>query len=231
MNIIQKPSPNFDDRGDIRPSLLMLHYTGMESADAALERLTDPEAKVSSHYTVDEGGKIYQHVDEEKRAWHAGVGAWSNLTNINSHSIGVEIVNKGHEFGYELFPEEQLASVKALCFDIMKRNKIEAENVMAHSDTAPDRKQDPGEFFPWEDFAREGIGVWPSLSVEDTVKACAIDVFQALHDFGYRAEKPENALVAFQRRFVPEVFEQGEVGAVTSLTKGRLYALLAGHLI
>ncbi|NQZ14366.1 MAG: N-acetylmuramoyl-L-alanine amidase, partial [Alphaproteobacteria bacterium] len=221
MDIIQKPSPNFDDRGDAVPVLLMLHYTGMESAKAALERLTDPDAKVSSHYTVDEVGKIYQHVDEEKRAWHAGAGAWSNLTNINSHSIGIEIVNKGHEFGYEPFPEKQVTAVKELCLDVMKRNGLEAENVIAHSDAAPDRKQDPGELFPWEAFAKEGVGIWPNLSVEDTVKACAIDVYQALHDFGYRAKKQENALVAFQRRFVPEVFAQGEVGEVTSLTKGR----------
>jgi len=231
MKIVQKPSPNFDERGGVVPSILMLHYTGMESAQAALERLTDPKAKVSSHYTVDENGIIYQHVDEQKRAWHAGAGAWGNLTNINSHSIGIEIVNKGHEFGYEPFPDKQLASVKSLCLDIMERYHLSADCVLAHSDTAPDRKQDPGELFPWESFAKEGIGIWPNLSVEDTVKACAIDVHQALYDFGYRADVPQNALIAFQRRFVPEVFDSNAVGEVTSLTKGRLYALLAGHLI
>ncbi|MEM9469094.1 MAG: N-acetylmuramoyl-L-alanine amidase [Pseudomonadota bacterium] len=231
MKIISKPSPNFDERHGVKPEFLIFHYTGMETAKTAIDRLTNQESKVSSHYTIDEDGTAYQHVDEEKRAWHAGVSAWQNVQNINSYSVGIELVNKGHEFGYHDFPSSQLDSLKELSLTIMKRHDILAENILGHSDIAPDRKQDPGERFPWQEFAKKGIGIWPSVSDEDMVKATSIDVFQALKDFGYYAQNQQNALIAFQRHFVPEVFDQQIVGQITSLTKARIYALLAGHLI
>ncbi len=227
--IIQKPSPNFDKRYHAEPSLIVLHYTGMKTAEEALERLTNAEAKVSSHYTIDEDGEIYQHVDEEKRAWHSGVSKWQGRGDINTHSIGIEIVNPGHEFGYRMFSDAQIESVRALCEEINGRHEIEA--VLAHSDIAPDRKEDPGELFPWRKLAEKGIGIWPAVSDEDMVKGAGLEVFQALRDFGYSAVKEKNMLIAFQRHFVPEAFDNKTEGEVCSLTKGRLYALLAGHLI
>jgi N-acetylmuramoyl-L-alanine amidase len=229
MSIIQKTSPNFDDRKGQKPSLIILHYTGMETAESALQRLTDKESGVSSHYTVDEDGTIYQHVGEEKRAWHAGVSSWQNMRDINAISIGIELVNPGHEFGYREFSVKQIEATKKLCLEIMGRYEI--EDVLAHSDVAPDRKQDPGELFPWKELAQAGIGAWPVVSDEDVVKAIGINVSQALRDMGYDAVKGHNMLLAFQRHYVPEVFAKGTEGKICSLTKSRLYALLAGHLI
>ncbi len=229
MKIIQKPSPNSDDRGGHQPTILLLHYTGMRTAEDAINQLTDKESKVSAHYTVDEGGVIYQHVDEEKRAWHAGQAYWQGEKNINAVSIGIEIVNPGHEFGYKEFAEPQIISLKKLCADIL--NRYDFEYVLAHSDVAPTRKQDPGELFPWKEFAQEGVGVWPDVSDEDIVKGAGIDIYQALHDYGYGDYNQEDVLIAFQRHFVPEVFSKNTAGQVCGLTKGRLYALLANHLI
>ncbi|NIY77386.1 N-acetylmuramoyl-L-alanine amidase [Thalassospira sp. HF15] len=161
-NIISHPSPNFGDRPDGCPiDILVLHYTGMQSGDAALERLCDRESSVSSHYLIEEDGRIFQLVDEEKRAWHAGVGHWQECDDVNSHSIGIEIVNPGHEFGYSSFPEIQITSVIALCTQILAHHHIPASRIIAHSDMAPDRKEDPGELFPWRHLAENGIGLWP----------------------------------------------------------------------
>lgn len=229
MNIIQKPSPNYDERKDSEISTIILHYTGMQTAEEALERLTSEESKVSSHYTVDEDGTIYAHVDEKDRAWHAGVSYWRGVRDMNAASIGIEIVNPGHEFGYRDFPQVQIDAVKELCLDIQKRHDI--EDVLAHSDIAPDRKEDPGELFPWKELSDSGIGIWPNISDEDMVKGLGIDVYKALNDWGYEAMKAKNMLIAFQRHYVPEVFENGSVGQVCHLTRGRLYALLSQHLI
>lgn len=229
MNIIQKPSPNYDERKDSEISAIILHYTGMQTAKEALERLTSEESKVSSHYTVDEDGTIYAHVDEKDRAWHAGVSYWRGVCDMNAVSIGIEIVNPGHEFGYRDFPQVQIDAVKELCLDIQKRHDI--EYVLAHSDIAPDRKEDPGELFPWKELSDSGIGIWPNISDEDMVKGLGIDVYKALSDWGYEAMKAKNMLIAFQRHFVPEVFENGSAGQVCHLTRGRLYALLSQHLI
>lgn len=229
MNIVQKKSPNFDERKNNAVSMIILHYTGMKTAQDALERLTSEEAKVSSHYTVDEDGTIYAHVDESDRAWHAGVSNWRGVRDINSVSIGIEIVNPGHEFGYRKFPQVQIDAVKELCLDIQNRHEI--EEVLAHSDVAPDRKEDPGELFPWKELSDSGIGLWPYISDEDMVKGLGIDVYKALNDWGYEAMKAKNMLIAFQRHFVPEVFENGSEGQICHLTRGRLYALLSQHLL
>ena len=160
------PSPNFDARSKDQPvDILLLHYTGMETGAAALARLCDPEARVSSHYTVDEDGTIYKHVPEECRAWHAGVSYWAGARDINARSIGIEIVNPGHEFGYRAFPGAQIEAVLALALDIFSHHAIPPERVLAHSDVAPDRKMDPGELFPWTRLAKAGIGLWPKTNL------------------------------------------------------------------
>ena len=156
MEFIQ--SPNFNERrGGARPSLILLHYTGMESAGAALARLCDPVAEVSAHYMVYEDGRVVQMVDEAHRAWHAGVSQWGDIVDVNSHSIGIEMVNPGHEFGYRAFPQVQVTAVKVLCRGIMARWDIGAEGVLGHSDVAPGRKVDPGELFPWDELEVERL--------------------------------------------------------------------------
>ena len=156
------PSPNFDERGSDTPvDILLMHYTGMETGAAALSRLCDADARVSAHYTVDEDGTIYAHVPEDKRAWHAGKSYWAGATDINARSIGIEIVNPGHEFGYRAFPDRQIEAVMELSQNIIARHSIPKERVLGHSDVAPARKQDPGELFPWSTLAAAGIGLWP----------------------------------------------------------------------
>lgn len=221
LKVIERNSPNFDERNGIDPYIILLHYTGMENAHMALDRLTNPLSKVSSHYTIDEQGNIYRHVDESKRAWHAGQSYWQGETNINAVSIGVEIVNPGHDFGYKNFPLKQINAVKTLCLDVMARHSI--QYVLGHSDVAPMRKQDPGEFFPWQELANEGIGVWP----ESTEIAPESDLYETLAEIGYDVGDQEKGLIAFQRHYVPEVFQSGEVGQITDLTLNRAKALLA----
>lgn len=159
-------SPNFEPRtGGRRPDILLLHYTGMQSALAALARLREAEEpRVSSHYFVDEDGTIVQLVAERERAWHAGLASWAGESDINSCSIGIEIVNPGHDFGYPDFPPHQIGAVAALCKDIIARHKVRADRVLAHSDVAPGRKQDPGEKFPWERLHLLGVGHWTQPS-------------------------------------------------------------------
>ena len=155
------PSPNHGERADGRmPDMILLHYTGMADANAALERLCSPAAEVSTHYFVFEDGRIVQCVREERRAWHAGAGGWQNDADINSCSIGVEIVNPGHDNGYPDFPRRQIAAVIALCRGIIARRKIPAERVLGHADIAPARKRDPGEKFPWRLLHDSGVGHW-----------------------------------------------------------------------
>ena len=156
------PSPNLDERKDGRPpNLILLHYTGMQSGEEALARLTTAVSKVSSHYVVFEDGRIVQCVPEDKRAWHAGESSWAGESDVNSQSIGIEIVNPGHEFGYRDFPLRQTAAVISLCKSIItRRGPISAERILGHSDVAPSRKQDPGEKFPWELLSESGIGHW-----------------------------------------------------------------------
>ena len=143
------PSPNFDARRG-PPDMLVLHYTGMQTAEAAIARLCDPEAKVSAHYVVDEDGAILKLVPEERRAWHAGRGVWLGETDCNAASIGIEIVNPGHEFGYRAFPPEQITAVIALITDIRTRWDIADGRIVGHSDIAPERKDDLGELFFWK---------------------------------------------------------------------------------
>ena len=214
MAVITRPSPNFNDRR-LPLSMLVLHYTGMETGEAAIERLCDPEFSVSAHYVVEEDGRVFQLVSEDKRAWHAGKGVWRGCSDINSASIGVEIVNGGHDFGLPDYPEAQIEAVLALCQGVLARHPIKACDVIGHSDLAPYRKQDPGEKFPWKRFAEAGVGLWPQVVVPGFAPSRPGDegqdvtaLRQALCDIGYGVEPTgayDEALKAvvlgFQRRF------------------------------
>lgn len=233
MKRVERPSPNFDERADgCAIDYIIVHYTGMKTGQEALERLTNPDSKVSAHYTIDEDGTVYAHVDEGKRAWHAGASWWQDQSDLNSLSIGIELVHPGHEWGYRAFADAQVTALIELCKDIMQRHDIEAENVLAHADIAPARKEDPGELFPWRRLAENGVGVWPAEADEDAVKAAGMIMERALHDYGYDPRaKFRDKLTAFQRHFVPEAFADGQGGVENSLSRTRLYALLAGHVI
>jgi N-acetylmuramoyl-L-alanine amidase len=216
--VIERPSPNHNARPANTPiDILLLHYTGMETAEAALERLCDPEAKVSAHYTIDEDGTIYRHVPEERRAWHAGKSYWAGDTDVNGRAIGIELVNPGHEFGYRPFPEAQIAALIPLAQDIVARHAIPVHRVLAHSDVAPGRKQDPGELFDWSRLADAGIGLWPNSSTPAEGDAAAM-----LKRFGY---EPDSAgvVAAFQRHFRPTKID----GVVDEETFARLSDLVA----
>lgn len=192
------PSPNHDSRGDAPIDMLLLHYTGMQSAKAALDRLCDPAAKVSAHYTIDEDGTVCVHVPESRRAWHAGMGHWAGATDINARSIGIELVNPGHEFGYRAFPDTQIAALTTLCHSILMRHLIPSWRVLGHSDIAPARKEDPGELFPWQQLAKAGIGLWPQVLASDLGA-------KALSRFGYDPDAPlDKTVIAFQRHFRPK---------------------------
>lgn len=206
MNVKQLPSPNHGPRPDgVAPSLLILHYTGMRDAAEALARLTDPASQVSAHYTVDEDGTVYAHVDEERRAWHAGVARWKGEGDVNSRSVGVEIVNPGHDFGYRPFPAVQMRAVAELSTAIMARWGIAPRAVLGHSDVAPTRKQDPGELFDWAWLAEQGVGVLPRPLAADFDGVQGEDELRRLLTAaGYDDEAPLSAiLTAFQRHFLP----------------------------
>jgi len=218
-------SPNRDERpgGPASIDMLMLHYTGMQSAQAAIDRLRDPEAKVSSHYVVDEDGAVFRLVPEALRAFHAGISYWRGRRVLNDVSIGIEIVNPGHEWGYRPFPEAQMASVRALCLGILGRHAITARCVVGHSDVAPNRKQDPGELFDWRGLAAAGIGFWPEVA-DEAVAPDMLAAWGALKAIGYSKEFAfDVVLTAFQRRFVPERVS----GELDALTMGRLSAVRA----
>jgi len=233
------PSANFGERNRGRqPDMIVLHYTGMPDVDEAISRLCTAGTDVSAHYIVLEDGRIVQCVPESKRAWHAGVSSWAGEEDINSCSIGVEIVNRGHEWGYPDFPLRQIAAVIALCRGIMLRRKVPPHRVLAHSDVAPARKKDPGEKFPWHSLANSGVGHWvqpapivrgESLrlgSISDAVR----DLQLALARYGYgvpitaKYDGPTMEVVtAFQRHFRPALVD----GIADLSTLTTLHALLA----
>lgn len=211
LTIIEAPSPNCNERG-APISMIVLHYTGMESGEAAIARLRDPAAEVSSHYVVAEDGTILRLVDEAKRAWHAGASHWRGVDDVNSASIGIEIVNPGHEFGYRPFPDAQVEAVIALVAAIKERHGITRGNVVGHSDIAPARKRDPGELFPWHRLARLRLALpRPTRGLMDPHWTQG-GFLLALERFGYDVTEPMAAVMAFQRRFRPELID-GEVDA------------------
>jgi N-acetylmuramoyl-L-alanine amidase len=208
-SIIDCPSPNFDERK--QPiSILVLHYTGMVDGPSAIERLCDPSSKVSCHYLVEEDGRILRMVPEEKRAWHAGQSYWRGHQDINSCSIGIEMVNPGHEFGYRPFPEAQIEALVPLVADIKERHGITRGNIVGHSDVAPTRKQDPGELFPWHQLARLRLALpRPTKNLLDPNWTDS-GFLLALERFGYDVSDRLAAVVGFQRRFRPELID-GEI--------------------
>ncbi|TAL07812.1 MAG: N-acetylmuramoyl-L-alanine amidase, partial [Nitrospirae bacterium] len=165
LRIVDRPSPNHGPRRrGARVDMLVLHYTGMKTLGAALERLCDPKARVSAHYLIARDGTVYRLVAENRRAWHAGVSRWAGERDVNGRSIGIELENPGHEFGYRAFPQKQMRALIALARGIVRRRKIPQHRVLGHSDVAPQRKIDPGEKFPWRALAGAGIGYWPGRS-------------------------------------------------------------------
>jgi N-acetylmuramoyl-L-alanine amidase len=235
MSFIQAPSPNFDAR-TAPPDMIVLHYTGMPTGEAALERMRDPQAKVSAHYMVEEDGRIFSLVPEERRAWHAGKGFWKGATDINAVSVGVEIVNPGHEFGYRDFPDAQIEAVIDLIADIRSRWTIPDARILGHSDTAPDRKEDPGELFPWRRLAEAGHGLWvesgaaPGAPLSEGDEGTGVFALQAgLTRLGYDSAPSgqydaHTAMIvrAFQRHWLQNRFD----GIADGETRARLVGLL-----
>jgi N-acetylmuramoyl-L-alanine amidase len=218
---IETPSPNFDERG-LPVTMLVMHYTGMQDAASAIARLADPEAKVSAHYVVAEDGQIVAMVDEDKRAWHAGKSYWRGITDVNSASVGIEIVNPGHEFGYRPFPDVQIDAVLGLAKGIVQRHRITRGNVVGHSDIAPKRKEDPGELFPWYRFAKLRLALpRPTRNLMDPLWTEA-GFLLALERFGYDVSDGPAAVRAFQRRFRPELLD----GIIDGECRAILLALL-----
>jgi N-acetylmuramoyl-L-alanine amidase len=230
-------SPNHDARTS-RIDILLLHYTGMQTAEEALARLTDREAKVSSHYFVHEDGSTAQLVPERRRAWHAGEASWKGATDINSRSIGIEVVNPGHEYGYRDFPDPQIDAVIALCRDIVARHPVRRERVLGHSDVAPTRKNDPGEKFPWDRLAAAGVGLWlepspigPGRTLSANDKGAEVEQLQKqLARFGYDLkitrlydDNTRSVVTAFQRHFRPARVD-GLADVSTRETLARLLA-------
>jgi N-acetylmuramoyl-L-alanine amidase len=209
MEFVDCPSPNHDER-DQPVSIVVLHYTGMADAESAIARLRDPAAKVSCHYLVDEDGKVLRMVPEERRAWHAGKSCWRGIHDVNGASVGIEIVNPGHEFGYRPFPAPQMAALLPLLAGIVRRHQVPRANVVGHSDVAPARKQDPGELFDWALLAKHKLAV--ARPTRDLVDPLWSDsgFLLALERYGYDVRKPSAAVRAFQRRFRPELID-GEI--------------------
>jgi N-acetylmuramoyl-L-alanine amidase len=231
MNLLisDAPSPNFGPRaGGKKPEYLILHYTDTRTTFDALQILQNPERQVSSHYLVGDNGQVMRLVPEEMRAWHAGKSWWSGETDINSTSIGIEIQNPGHGYGYVPFPPVQMQGVAELCRDILQRHRILPYHVLAHSDIAPARKKDPGELFPWDYLAAQHVGLWPKPTDGDEIEAEDIldnlDAIKSqLTHFGYDPSLDMTTLItAFQRHFEPEVFAQEEKVGVASLNTVKL---------
>ena len=219
--MIETPSPNFDERR-LPVTMIVLHYTGMPDAAGAIARLTDPEAKVSAHYLIAEDGQIVRMVDEAQRAWHAGASHWRGIEDVNSASVGIEIVNPGHEFGYRPFPEEQIDALVPLMAGIVQRHGVTRGNIVGHSDIAPTRKKDPGELFPWARLARVRLALpRPTKHLMDPHWSDS-GFLLALERFGYDVSDRLAAVVAFQRRFRSELID----GTIDGECRAILLALL-----
>jgi N-acetylmuramoyl-L-alanine amidase len=242
--LIDQPSPNHDPRpAGASIDMLVLHYTGLPTLGEALERLCDPAAKVSAHYLVDEEGAVYALVPEGRRAWHAGVASWRGSSDVNGRSIGVELANPGHEWGYRPYPKAQMAALVDLCRGLLARHPVPPDQVLGHSDVAPGRKQDPGELFDWRRLAEAGIGLWPDPGfapsrdapelAPGSSGAAVLDLQLALDAFGYQVQgtglydpATADAVSAFQRHWR----QSGVDGAADAETQSLLHHLL-GRII
>jgi N-acetylmuramoyl-L-alanine amidase len=235
MPLIDAPSPNFDAR-TTPPDMVVLHYTGMPTGEEALTRLRDPASKVSAHYLIEEDGRVFALVPEERRAWHAGVSFWKGERGLNGASIGIELVNPGHDWGYRAFPDAQIAALIELLGEIRGRWDVPDARVIGHSDIAPDRKTDPGELFPWKRLAEAGHGLWveaapaPGAPLALGEESTAVFALQAgLTRLGYDCsptgrydEHTALIVTAFQRHWRPDRID----GAADGETRARLMALL-----
>jgi N-acetylmuramoyl-L-alanine amidase len=235
MKIIEAPSPNFDAR-TAPPDMIVLHYTGMQTGEAALARMCDAAVEVSAHYMVEEDGRIFRLVPEERRAWHAGASYWKGRTALNGVSIGVEIVNPGLDWGYRPYPKAQIRSVIELVADIRTRWMVQDRDIVGHSDIAPDRKEDPGELFPWRKLAEAGHGLWtdvraaPGAPLAEGETGPGVFALQAgLTRLGYDCApsgeyEPRTTTIvrAFQRHWRPQQVD----GIADGETRARLIALL-----
>lgn len=245
--VVDRPSPNRDERpADASPiDTLVLHYTGMVSAEAALERMTDPAARVSAHWCVGEDGTLWRLVSEERRAWHAGLSEWRDRRSVNDRSIGIELVNPGHEHGYRPFPPAQMDALLDLARAIVARHPIDPRNVVAHSDIAPTRRQDPGELFDWARLAQAGIGIWPEdaappVQAEHALREGDSGAAVRLHQerlravgYGFVADGEFGATTAavvraFQRHYRQARID-GEIDAGTAAVIGQVHALALGQ--
>jgi N-acetylmuramoyl-L-alanine amidase len=232
--LVDRPSPNHNERpagadGEPRPpDMIVLHYTGMRSGAEALERLCDPAAKVSAHFLIEEDGTCYRLVPAHRRAWHAGVACWAGETDVNGRSLGIELVNPGHEFGYRPFPEPQMAALLELLHVLKARHPVPRARVVGHSDVAPLRKEDPGELFDWPRLAAEGLAVATPAPAPAEAKAApdpsAARAHLAALGYGFLDEDLPAVLRAFQRRFRPAAV----TGALDGETAGLLAALARG---
>lgn len=231
--ITKRASPNRDTRPPgAKIAHVILHYTGMLTGGMALRRLCDPKAKVSAHYLIARNGAITQLVEESMRAWHAGQSYWRGAVGLNDTSIGVELVNRGHEWGYQQYPARQIEACAVLVRDIMRRHNIPPQNILGHSDIAPARKTDPGEYFPWRELARQGVGVWID-DVPDSPESAPIngvEVREFLRRIGYDCppdcgdETLRQCLLAFQRHWYQDnLTGVADAGTVARL---RVYARL-----
>lgn len=218
MTMTEAPSPNFNDRK--RPlRYIILHYTGMKDGPSALARMCDPEAQVSAHYMVEEDGRVFRLVADEKRAWHAGVSRWHDETDLNSASIGIEIVNGGHEFGLPDFPDQQIEGVITLVRRLLEQHGLDPRDVIGHADIAPARKEDPGERFPWSRLEAAGCAIGPAAA--DGADASST-VQEDLAAIGYDPDAGLEAVVrAFQRRYRPACVD-GKLDAETQSLVGRV---------
>lgn len=215
--IVDALSPNVNPRPEgAAIDLVILHYTGMEDGPSAIKRLRDPEARVSCHYVVEEDGRVFRLAEERMRAWHAGVSFWAGITDVNSRSIGIEIVNGGHDFGLPDYPPAQIAALIDLLSDILDRRKLHPVRVIGHSDVAPARKDDPGEKFPWTQLHAAGVAIAPKIEEQSrhSIYAPGVEdagvagVQQALAGIGYGVtvtgvldDATQCVVRAFQRRF------------------------------
>jgi len=230
VDLTWRPSVNHEARpAGAFIDTLVLHYTGMPTAEGALVRLCDPASKVSAHYVIDEDGRVVALVPEERRAWHAGVSFWRGRGDVNSRSIGIELVNPGHEFGYRPFPAVQMAALTDLAQGILARHVIPPRNVVGHSDIAPARKADPGELFDWAALASAGIGLWPPAAPDttaDSLDPTTVERIALLRRWGYEVTDRTSvteAMIAFQRHFRPACID----GKADRETVQRLAALLS----
>jgi len=221
--MIECPSPNWDERS-LPVSMVVLHYTGMADAAVAIERLCDPTSKVSCHYLIAEDGEIVRMVPEEKRAWHAGKSYWRGIEDVNSASIGIELVNPGHELGYRPFPEAQMAALLPLMIEIVGRHGITRGNIVGHSDIAPARKVDPGELFDWDRLAAVRLALPKPFKYLADPHWTDGGFLLALERFGYDISDTEAAVRAFQRRYRPDLID----GVIDGHCRAILLSLLTG---